>query len=157
MVCWGAVAAIPDIVDFLLQCTPFDASDPAGVERLAESVEVEFHPAGTTIFPKGAEGIEFLRVIRAGAVEVVDDGRVLDLMGPGELFGHASVLSGLPTGFATRTAEDTLAYRIPADAASEILAQSQGLRYLIRSMLEDRHLCCTRPAPRSRGTACASR
>jgi len=133
------MAAIPDIVDFLLQCPPFDASDPAAVERLAESVEVEFHPAGTTIFPKGAEGIEFLRVIRAGAVEVVDDGRVLDLMGPGELFGHASVLSGLPTGFATRTAEDTLTYRIPADAASEILAQPQGLRYLTRSMLEDRH------------------
>jgi CBS domain-containing protein len=139
VVCWGAVAAIPDIVEFLLRCPPFDASDPAAVERLAESVEVEFHPAGTTIFPKGAEGIEFLRVIRAGAVEVVDDGRVLDLMGPGELFGHASVLSGLPTGFATRAAEDTLTYRIPADAASEILAQPQGLRYLTRSMLEDRH------------------
>jgi len=29
-------------------------------------VEVEFHPAGVTIFPKGAEALEFLRVIRPG-------------------------------------------------------------------------------------------
>ena len=139
------MAAVPDIVEFLLQCPPFDAFDPGAVERLAEAVEVEFHPAGTTIFPKGAEAVEFLRVIRAGAVEVVDDGRVLDLMGPGEMFGYASLLSGLPTDFGTRTAEDTLTYRIPALAASEVLAQPQGLRYLTRSMLEDRHHLGTEP------------
>jgi len=114
-----------------MQCPPFDAFDPGAVERLAEAVEIEFHPAGTTIFPKGAEAVEFLRLIRAGAVEVVDDGRVLDLMGPGEMFGYASLLSGLPTDFATRASEDTLTYRIPADAASEVLAQPNfwtGLR-----------------------------
>jgi CBS domain-containing protein len=133
------VTAVPDIVEFLLRCPPFDALDPGVVERLAEAVEVEFHPAGTTIFPKGAEAVEFLRVIRAGAVEELDDGRVLDMMGPGEMFGYASLLSGLPTDFATRASEDTLTYRIPADAASEVLAQPQGLRYLTRSMLEDQH------------------
>ena len=122
------MTAVPDIVEFLVQCPPFDAFDPGAVERLAEAVEVEFHAAGATIFPKGA-----------GAVEVLDDDRVLDLMGPGEMFGYASLLSGLPTDFGTRAAEDSLTYRIPADAASEVLAQPQGLRYLTRSMLEDRH------------------
>ena len=87
------MTAVPDIVEFLLQCPPFDAFDPVMVERLAEAVEVEFHPAGATIFPKGAEALEYLRIIRAGAVEVVDDGHVLDLMGPGEMFGFASLLS----------------------------------------------------------------
>jgi len=122
-----------------MQCPPFDAFDPGMVERLAEAVEVEFHPAGATIFPKGAGALEFLRVIRAGAVEVVVDGRVLDLMGPGEMFGFASLLSGLPTDFGTRASEDSLTYRIPADAAAEALAQPQGLRYLTRSLLEDLH------------------
>ena len=133
------MTAVPDIVEFLVQCPPFDAFDAGAVERVASAVEVEFHPAGTVIFPKGAEALEFLRVIRAGAVEVVDDGRVLDLMGPGEMFGHASMLSGLPTDFGTRTSEDTLTYRIPAAAAAEVLAQPQGLRYVTRAMLEDRH------------------
>ena len=122
-----------------MRCPPFDAFDPGMVERLAEAVEVEFHPAGATIFPKGAGALEFLRVIRAGAVEVVVDGRVLDLMGPGEMFGFASLLSGLPTDFGTRASEDSLTYRIPADAAAEALAQPQGLRYLTRSLLEDLH------------------
>ena len=147
------MTAVPDIVEFLVQCPPFDAFDPGAVERLAEAVEVEFHPAGATIFAKGAEAVEFLRVIRAGAVEVVDDGRVLDLMGPGEMFGYASLLSGLPTDFGTRASEDTLTYRIPADAASEVLAKPQGLRYLTRSMLEDRHHLGPGPAtdaPRDR-------
>ncbi len=122
-----------------MRCPPFDAFDPDAVERLAEAVEVEFHPAGAIIFSKGAQAVEFLRVIRTGAVEVFDDGRVLDLMGPGEMFGHASMLSGLPTDFGTRAAEDTLTYRIPADAASDVLARPHGLRYVTRLLLEDRH------------------
>jgi CBS domain-containing protein len=133
------VTAVPDIVEFLMRCPPFDAFDPDAVERLAEAVEVEFHPAGAIIFSKGAQAVEFLRVIRTGAVEVFDDGRVLDLMGPGEMFGHASMLSGLPTDFGTRAAEDTLTYRIPADAASDVLARPHGLRYVTRLLLEDRH------------------
>ena len=133
------MTAVPDIVEFLVRCPPFDAFDPEVVERLADAVEVEFYPAGATIFSKGTEAVEFLRVIRAGAVEVVDDGRVLDLMGPGEMFGHASMLSGLPTDFAARAAEDTLTYRIPAETASQALARPSGLRYLTRLLLEDPH------------------
>jgi CBS domain-containing protein len=133
------VTAVPDIVDFLAHHPPFDAFDPEDVARLAAAVEVEFHLAGTTIFSKGAGAVEFLRVVRAGAVEVVDAGRVLDLMGPGEMFGHASMLSGLPTDFEARAAEDTLTYRIPADVAATVLARPSGLRYVTRLLLEDRH------------------
>jgi CBS domain-containing protein len=61
---------------------------------------------------------------------------VLDLLGEGELFGHASMLSGLPTGFEARAAEDTLCYRLAADAAHELLAAPAGLRFVARSLLE---------------------
>ena len=85
--------------------------------RVAAAAEVEFHRAGATIFSQGAGPVEHLRVVRRGAVEIVFDGRMLDLLGEGELFGHASMLSGLPTGFEARAAEDTLCYRIPAEVA----------------------------------------
>ena len=52
-------------------------------------------------------------MVRSGSVEVIHDGRVLDLLGPGELFGQASMISGLPTAFEARAAEDTVCYRIP--------------------------------------------
>lgn len=134
-----------DIIGFLRQYPPFSEFDPASVERLAGAVEVEFHPSGEVIFAKGAQPIEFLRVVRAGAVEVVNDGRVLDLMGPGEMFGHASMLSGLAPDFDARAVEDTLVYRIPAEVAARVLAGPRGLRYVTRLLLEDRHHLRTGP------------
>jgi CBS domain-containing protein len=132
------VSALPEIVEFLLSYPPFNALSRAEVEGAAASAEIEFHLAGTEIFSQGAKPT-VLRVIRAGAVEIVNDGRVLDLIGVGEMFGHASMLSGLPTGFAARAKEDTLTYRIPADIAYRLLGQPATLRYVTRSLLEDRY------------------
>jgi CBS domain-containing protein len=97
---------------------------------------VEFHASGTTIIAQGGEPVGHLRVVRSGAVEIVHDGRVLDLLGPGELFGHASMLSGLPAGFAARAHEDTLCYRIPAEAARGPLGRPQALEFVTRSLLD---------------------
>jgi CBS domain-containing protein len=132
------VSAVPEIVEFLLTYPPFNALGRAEVEGAAAAAEIEFHLAGTEIFSQGAKP-SVLRVIRAGAVEIVHDGRVLDLIGVGEMFGHASMLSGLPTGFAARAAEDTLTYRIPAVVAYRLLGQPATLRYVTRSLLEDRY------------------
>lgn len=129
-------AAPPEVTRFLREYPPFDALDLATVERVAAAVEVEFFRAGTTIFFQGAEPVEHLRVVRSGSVEIIHDGGILDLLGMGELFGHASMLSGLPTGFETRAAEDTLCYRIGAEMARELLAAPAGLRYVTRSLLE---------------------
>jgi CBS domain-containing protein len=136
-------APTAEVTRFLREYPPFDTLDARSVERVAAAAEVELHRAGTTIFSQGARPVEHLRVIRSGAVELVHDGRVLDLLGEGELFGHASMLSGLPTGFEARAIEDTLCYRIPADAALEPLAAPAGLRYVARSLLERAELVDT--------------
>ncbi len=76
--------------------------------------------------------------MRSGAVEIVANGRVLDLLGEGEVFGQASMLSGLPTGFEARAvAQDTSCYRIPVKLAEELLAAPEGLRYVARSLLAE--------------------
>jgi CBS domain-containing protein len=141
------MVAVAEIIEFLRQFPPFNELDPESVDQLSETVEVEFHTAGSIIFAKGTQPVDVLRVIRTGAVEVVNDGQVLDLMGPGELFGHASMLSGLPPGFEARAAEETLTYRIPADAAARAFSGPQGLRYVTRVLLEDRHHLRTGPPP----------
>lgn len=124
------------IARFLIAYPPFDALDREKVARVAAAVEVEAHQSGTTIFPEGAEPVEHLRVVRSGSVEIAHHGRVLDLLGEGELFGHASMLSGLPPGFEARAAEDTVCYRIDAEAARGVLADPAGLRFVARSLLE---------------------
>jgi CBS domain-containing protein len=106
---------VDDIADFLGSHPPFDVMGTDEATRVAAVTEPESYPAGKTIFSQGAGPVAYLWVVRAGSVEIVHNGRVLDLLCPGEMFGHASMLSGLPTGFEARAGEDTLCYRIPAD------------------------------------------
>jgi CBS domain-containing protein len=129
-------AALSDVVGFLRAHPPFDALDVGDVERVAASVEVEFFLAGSVIFAPGAQPVDHLRVVRSGAVEIVLNDRVLDLLGPGELFGHASMLSGLPPGFGARAQEDTLCYRIPETVATVALARPESVGFVARSLLE---------------------
>ncbi len=116
--------------------SPFSELPEDDVLRVAPAAELEQLLAGATIFSQGEGPIEYLRVVRSGAVEIVSDGKLLDMLGEGELFGQASMLSGFPPGFSARAAEDTLCYRIPADVAEDLLAKPEGLRFVARSLLE---------------------
>ena len=124
-----------DIAGFLGAHPPFDAVDADELARIAATTETEVSPRGKAIFPQGAGPVEYTWVVRSGSVEVIDDGRVLDLLGPGELFGYASMISGLPTGFEARAAEDTVCYRIPADVIRPLLARPDVLRFVARSIV----------------------
>ncbi len=124
-----------DVADFLGSRPPFDAVGAGDLARVAAVTETEAVPRGKMIFPQGAEPVEHLWVVRSGAVEVVHDGRVLDLLDPGELFGQASMISGLPTGFEARAAEDTVCYRIPADVVRPLLARPDVLRFVAQSIV----------------------
>jgi len=131
-----SVQALDGAAAFLRAHPPFSTLELDDVQRVAAAAEVEAHEAGTTIFSQGVGPVQYLRVIRSGAVEIVADGRLLDLLGEGELFGHASMLSGLPTGFEARATEPTVCYRIPAEIAQSLLAAPEGLRFVARSLLE---------------------
>ena len=124
-----------DIAEFLRGRDPFSGLDEGDLDALAAKTEVEFFPAGTTIVPQGELSQGRIRVIRRGAVELVDQGRPVDLLGEGEMFGHPSVLSGLPTRFEVRAREDTLIYSLAAEEVAPLLARPSSLRFLTRSLL----------------------
>ena len=46
------------------------------------------------------------------------------------------MISGLPTGFEARAAEDTVCYRIPADVVRPLLARPDVLRFVARSIVD---------------------
>jgi CBS domain-containing protein len=133
------MVAPPDVAEFLRAHPPFSDLSPGEVDALAAVVEVEFIAAGTVIFAEGDAAPDRWRVVRSGVVEVVHEGRVLDALGPGEVFGHAALLAGLPSGFTARAGEDVLCYAIPAAAATAFLAAPTGLRFVARHLLEDPH------------------
>jgi CBS domain-containing protein len=92
---------------------------------VAAQATIEFHLRGAVILAEGGGPVAFLRVIHSGGVDITHEGRLLDLLGPGDAFGHAAMLAGLPPGFEARAAEDTLCYRIPAEVARPLLDRAR--------------------------------
>jgi CBS domain-containing protein len=123
------------VAGFLGSHPPFDGLAPDELARVAAVTETEVSAGGKTIFSQGAGPVTNLWVVRTGSVEIIHDGRILDLLGPGELFGHASMISGLPTGFEARAGEDTVCYRVPADVMRPLLARPEVLRFVARSIV----------------------
>ncbi len=128
--------SIHDISEFLAARAPFDALEPTELAKVVDEIEIEFHPAGTVIFAQGAAPATSVWVVRSGAVDLIDEERVLDRLGPGEMFGHPSMLSGLPTGFEARAGEDALCYRLPAGAVAQVLANPAGVQFVARTLRE---------------------
>jgi CBS domain-containing protein len=127
-----------DIAEFLRTHDPFSGLDEEALERLVERVEVEDFEAGATIFRQGEPSRGRVLVVRRGAIELVEGGRVLDVLGEGELFGHPSMLSGLPFGFEARAQEDSRCYSMAASDVIPLLARRSSLSYLTRSLLQRR-------------------
>jgi CBS domain-containing protein len=120
---------------FLGAHPPFDALDPGELAALAAVAEIEEHRSGSTILAEGIGPPTHVRVVEDGAVEIVHGGRVLDLLGTGELFGHAAMLAGLPLGFSAVARGTTTCLRLPADDVRALLGRPAGLRYVARSLL----------------------
>ncbi len=114
-----------EIARFLAQRPPFDGLAPAELTEVAAQAAIEFHLRGAVILSEDGGPVTFLRVIHSGGVDITHDGRLLDLLAPGDAFGHEAMLSGLPPGFEARAAEDTLVYRIPVQVARPLLDRAR--------------------------------
>ena len=115
-----------EIARFLAQRAPFDALAAEDLGELVAQTEIEFHLAGAAILTEDGGPVTFLRVIHSGAVDISHGGNLLDLLGPGDTFGHAAMMAGLPPGFEARAAEDTLCYRVPVAVARPLLDQARS-------------------------------
>lgn len=123
-----------DIADFLRAHPPFDSLDEDTLDEVAASAEIEFHAARAAIIESAGAVLEHGYVVRRGSVELVIDGRLIDLIGEGEMFGFVSLLSEGPLGFVARAAEDTLVYRIPAAVMRPVLARPAFVRFVTEVM-----------------------
>jgi CBS domain-containing protein len=123
-----------DIAAFLREYPPFDGLDEDAVSRAAARVAIEFFAEGSLILEQAQQPSHSMYVVRTGAVELLSEGRVLDVLGPGELFGHPSLVSGQPPAFSVRAREDTLCYLLDEETATAVLATPPGLRFLSRSL-----------------------
>ena len=73
-----------------------------------EAVLVEGGPPGTHLF-----------VVREGIVELTRSDVLVTVVGSGDIFGHPTLLTGLPPEFTVQARSDALLYCIPRDVAVE--------------------------------------
>src|SRR3954453_14872291 len=136
-----------EVAAFLRSLPPFDALPEPELARLAAAARIAAFAGGETIFGQGAGPQTSMWVVCEGGVELVDHGRVLDLLGPGELFGHASMLAEMPTGFAARARGPTTCYSLPGDVSRPLLARPESLRHVTRTILARPAAGVARPEP----------
>ncbi len=117
-----------DIAEFLGGRDPFSGLDEAALARLSSQAEVEFFAAGSPIRSEGETPGELVRVVRRGAIELLEDGHTVDLIEEGELVGQASGISGRPAPLDARAAEDSLTYALPASQVGPLLVGARPPR-----------------------------
>jgi len=123
-----------DVATFLARHPPFDALVEDRLREVAGTVEVEHVPAGETILRPEGEPARELSVIRKGAVELLEDDVIVDLLGEGDVFGQLSLLSDERPSLTVRAHEDTLLYRIPGDVAEAVLGTEAGRSFVLGSL-----------------------
>ena len=123
-----------DIPSFLRTYPPFDTLDEETLARVVRGTEIAFFPAGEVILERSGEPARAAYVVRSGAVELIDGEGVIDLLGPGELFGHPSLTAGAEPAFTVRAHEDSLCYLVDGDIMQEILRTRAGLTFLSASL-----------------------
>jgi CBS domain-containing protein len=128
----GPDAGLGEIARFLALREPFDTLAPQELGEVVAQTQIEFYSSGQVILSEDGGPVTFLRVIHSGAVDVTHNDQLLDLLGPGDTFGHAPMLAGLPPGFQARATEDTLCYRLPAAVARPLLEQARNRQLQLR-------------------------
>jgi len=104
---------VSDIAGFLGLHPPYDALDADELGRLAGLARTVPVARGTMLVRYGDAPLEHMWVVRTGGIDIVDRGRVVDHLVPGDSVGYVSLLSGLPPAVSLRAAEDSVCIEIP--------------------------------------------
>jgi MFS family permease len=85
------------------------------LEALAMSLARIDIPAGETLFRQGDHGDRFY-IVETGEVEIEIDGRVANVLGPGNHFGEIALLRDIPRTATARARKETQLYALERDA-----------------------------------------
>src|SRR6476646_2690638 len=122
--------------DFRGRFAPFEGLEPAEREAIAAAAAEREYDGGEAILLEDGTPSEHLFVVRDGSVELVHQAEVVDVLGPGESFGHPSLLSGLAPAFTVRARERTACILIPREAAVAVFSAPAGPGYLVAALPE---------------------
>lgn len=125
-----------EVAAFLARHPPFDGLDPEEVEQIAASVALREYRAGEVALVEDGKPSHAFYVIRDGSMELVHEEEVIDILEPGEGFGHPSLLTGLAPTFTVRAHEDSACYVVPGELALSVFGRPAGAGFVARTLRE---------------------
>lgn len=116
----------------VLKASPVFSALPANeLNALATVAREDRYRAREYVFMEG-DAADWLCVVRSGRVKIVKHSRtgkdvVLELLGPGEVFGGVAVIERRPYPAAAQTTEPSVIVKLPADAVSGLAERHPGV------------------------------
>ena len=130
------MADVADVARFLEAHPPFTGLGEEQLASIAATVQEHAFAEGETALVEDGTPASVFYVIATGSMELVHEEEVIDILEPGEAFGHPSLLTGLAPAFTVRAHEDTLCYMLGREAALAALARPAGVDFVAQSMRE---------------------
>jgi CBS domain-containing protein len=121
---------------FLGGFPPFAGLTPDELAAVAATAAARLYPVGTNILVEDGPPTDHLFVVREGSVELVHEEEVVDILEPGESFGHPSLLTGLAPAFTVRAHEETTCLLLPREVAIDVLARPAGAGWVASTLRE---------------------
>lgn len=113
---------LAEIRDFLAQHPPFDALPSRTLDDLPRRCTLTYARRGTQILRVGERG-DRLYLVRSGAVDLTDEGQLVDRVGAGGAFGMSTVVERAPIRYAVTAREDTLLLTLPQADFDALVAE----------------------------------
>src|ERR1700727_2285099 len=123
-----------DLDTFLAGRPPFDALAPEQLSALTAAAAVHDYAAGAVLLVEDGAPATGLWVIVTGSMGLVHEGEVIQVLEPGECFGHPSLLTGMAPAFTVRAREPSTCALFDAAAGRRLLGTEAGAAYVAPAM-----------------------
>jgi CBS domain-containing protein len=119
---------------FLARYPPFDAIDPEELRDLAATATERRYETGEYVLVEDGPPTPGLWVLVTGSMDLVHEGEVIEVIEPGECFGHPSLLTGMAPAFSVRAREPSVCALLSAEAGRRVLGTPAGAPYVATTM-----------------------
>ena len=123
-----------DLDTFLAGHPPFDTLAPEQLRELTAQATLREYEPGAVLLVEDGPPATGMWVVVTGSMDVVHSGEVIQVLEPGECFGHPSLLTGMAPAFTVRAREPSSCALFPPSAARRVLATEAGVAYVAGSL-----------------------
>jgi CBS domain-containing protein len=113
---------------------PFDGIDPEELRAALAGAQEHSFAAGDAALVEDGEPASGLWVVLEGSMDIVHEGEPIQVLEPGECFGHPSLLTRMAPAFTVRAREPSRCLMLSPECSRRVLGTVAGATYVAASM-----------------------